>query len=102
MKTKFFAALAFLFFIGLGNLNAQTAKTPRHERQRIRQGVKSGELTRTETRMLANQQRDIHKDKREARADGKVTADERRHIRKDERKASRNIYRKKHNKRDRN
>ena len=101
MKTKFLAALAFLFFIGLSNVNAQTAKTPRHERQRIRQGVKSGELTRAETRTLASQQRDIHQEKKEARADGKVTVAERRDIKKDERKDSRSIYRKKHNQRDR-
>lgn len=101
MKTNFFAALAFLFFVGLTNVNAQTAKTPRHERQRIKQGVKSGELTRAETKTLVNQQRDIHQDRKEARADGVVTPLERRHIKKDERKANRSIYRKKHNKRDR-
>ncbi|MEP7229450.1 MAG: hypothetical protein ABI691_04315 [Ginsengibacter sp.] len=101
MKTKFFAALTFLFFIGLGSVNAQTVSTPRAERHRIKQGVKSGELTRAETRNLANQQRDIHQDKKEARADGVVSPAERRHIKKDERKASRSIYRKKHNKRDR-
>ncbi len=101
MKTKFFAALAFLFFIGLANANAQTVKAPRHERQRIKQGVRSGELTRAETRNLVNQQRDIHQDRKEARADGTVTRAERKHIRRDERKASRSIYRKKHNKKDR-
>lgn len=94
--------LAILFCLGLTSVNAQTAKTPRHERQRIKQGVKSGELTRRETRTLAMQQKDIHQDKKEARADGKVTVAERKHIRKDERKANRSIYRKKHNARDRN
>lgn len=102
MKTKIFASLAFVCLLGLTNVNAQSAKTPRHERQRIRQGVKSGELTRAETKTLVNQQKDIHQDKKEARADGVVTHDEKKDIRKDERKASRSIYRKKHNKRDRN
>ncbi len=101
MKTKFFALLTILFCLGLGSVNAQTIKTPRHERQRIRQGAKSGELTKRETRTLAMQQKDIHHDKKEARSDGKVTHAERKHIRKDERKASRIIYRKKHNARDR-
>lgn len=101
MKTKLFALLALIFCIGLGNVNAQTVKTPRHERQRIKQGAKSGELTRSETRTLAYQQRDIHQDKKEARADGVVTRAERKDIRKDERKANRSIYRKKHNNRDR-
>ncbi len=101
MKTKIFGLLAILFCVGLGSVNAQTVKTPHHERQRIKQGVKSGELTRGETKTLAMQQKDIHHDKKEARADGKVTHAERKHIRKDERKASRSIYRKKHNARER-
>lgn len=101
MKTNFFALLTILFCLGLTSVNAQTGKAPRHERQRIKQGVKSGELTRRETRTLAMQQRDIHQDKKEARADGKVTAAERKHIRKDEKRANRSIYRKKHNARDR-
>ena len=102
MKTKFLALLAILFSLGFTSVDAQTAKTPRHERQRIKQGVKSGELTRRETRTLAMQQKDIRHDKKEARSDGKVTHAERRHIKKDERKANRSIYRKKHNARDRN
>ncbi|MEO8567529.1 MAG: hypothetical protein ABI419_00290 [Ginsengibacter sp.] len=101
MKTKFFAVLAFLFCMGLSNVNAQSVKTPRHERQRIKQGVKSGELTRTETRTLVNQQKDIHQDRKEAKSDGKITHAERKHIKRDERKANRSIYKKKHNKRDR-
>lgn len=101
MKTKFLALLTILFCLGLTSVDAQTVKAPRHERQRIKQGVKSGELTRRETRTLAVQQKDIHQDKKEARADGHVTGAERKHIRKDERKANRSIYRKKHNARDR-
>ncbi len=101
MKTKFLVLLIILFCLGFGSLNAQTVKTPRHERQRIKQGVKSGEITRRETKTLAMQQKDIRHDKKEARADGRVTPAERRHIRRDERKASRSIYRKKHNARDR-
>lgn len=101
MKTKFFALLTILFCFGFTSVNAQTVKTPRHERQRIKQGVKSGELTRRETRTLAMQQKDIHQDRKEARADGHVTSAERKHIRKDERKANRSKYKKKHNARDR-
>ncbi len=101
MKTKIFALLTFLFCVSLTSVNAQTAKTPTHERQRIKQGVKSRELTGRETRTLAMQQKDIHQDKKEARSDGKVTQAERRHIKKDKRKGSRSIYREKHNARDR-
>ncbi len=102
MKTKFLAALAFLFFIQFTNVNAQSAKTPHHERQRIRQGVRSGKLTRAETKNLVNQQKDIHHDRNEAGADGVITQKERKDIKTDERHANRSIYKKKHNNRQRN
>ncbi len=101
MKTKFFALLTILFSLALTSVDAQTAKTPRHAKQRINQGIGSRELTGRETRILAMQQRDIHQDKKEARADGKITVAERKHIRKDEKRANHSIYRKKHNARDR-
>lgn len=71
------------------------------QHKRIKQGVRSGELTRVETRQLAKEQRNIRHKKREARADGVVTG-ERREIKQDKRQASRHIARKKHNRRNRN
>lgn len=91
---KTIAALA-MFLIIAGNLQAQTV--PANQRHRIREGVRSGELTRNEARQLHSQEKDIRKDKKEARADGVVTPAERKEIRKDERSTNRNIYRKKHN-----
>lgn len=67
-----------------------------NERARIRQGVKSGQLTRTEAARLRAREADIHQDRKDARADGVVTHDERQAIRKDEHQASRAIYRQKH------
>ena len=80
---------------------AQTA-TPgitavqRNEQARIRQGVRSGELTRTEAARLKAHEADIRQDKRATKADGVATRDERQNIRKDEHQASRAIYRQKH------
>ena len=87
---------AVLFIMAAATSSQAQAKT------RIRQGVRSGELTRHETRTLVKQQRDIKKDKREARADGVVTPAERKDIRQDKKQASASIYRKKHNLRERN
>ena len=70
--------------------NAQAGRS-RIQHKRIAQGVRSGELTRNETRQLASEQRNIRLEKREARADGIVTPRERREIRRDERRANRNI-----------
>ena len=78
------------------------ARTRQHEQQeRIRQGVRSGELTRNEVRSLEREQRDIHQDIRQAHADGTVTLGERRDIQQDQNQASRHITRAKHNNRDR-
>ena len=80
---------------------AQTA-TPaintrqRAERSRIRQGTRSGELTRPEAARLRGREAEISQDRREARADGMVTVAERKDMRQDERRASRAIYRQKH------
>ncbi|MEO5944343.1 MAG: hypothetical protein ABIP30_05810 [Ferruginibacter sp.] len=91
--TKFVAAFA-LMLITAGTASAQTTQG---ERARIKSGVKSGELTKKETKTLVNQQKDIHQDRKEAKADGVVTKGERKDIKQDKRKASRSIYRKKHN-----
>jgi len=96
---KFLSAFIIMLIIST-TTNAQAGRS-RIQHKRIAAGVRSGELTRRETRQLAAQQRDIRLDKREARADGVVTGNERREIRKEKRHASRNIYRKKNNRRER-
>lgn len=97
--SKIFAAFS-LFSILAISASAQTT-AHRTDRSKIKQGVKSGELTKKETKTLIHQQRDIRRDVKEAREDGNVTAQERRHIKRDKKKADASIYRKKHNKRDR-
>jgi uncharacterized protein (DUF3084 family) len=72
-----------------------------NQQQRIRQGVRSGELKKGEVKKLENEQRDIRQEKQEARADGTVTKEERKDIQKEQNQASRHIYRAKHNRRDR-
>jgi len=94
-----FTTLVLLLTISI-TACAQDARSGVQHR-RIAEGVRSGELTRHETRQLARQQRRINNEKREARADGVVTAHERRKIRRHERRANRNIHRKKHNRRER-
>ncbi len=109
MNSTFLAAA-----LSLGLLTVASAQTPtptpktpgitkrQHEQQqRIRQGSRSGSLTRGETRRLENGQRDIREDKQEAKADGVVTTQERAEIRQDQNQANRQIYRAKHNNRRR-
>ncbi|HYE75193.1 MAG TPA: hypothetical protein VEF04_17760 [Blastocatellia bacterium] len=83
-------------------------KTPvinqRQDRQktRIKRGVKSGELTKQETKTLSQDVKDIQAAKTEAKADGTVTRQERKEIQQQQNQTSRKIYRKKHNSRSRN
>ena len=107
MKKSLFSLLAAFGLLAISQpASAQTA-TPdinarqANERARIRQGVASSELTRTEAAPLPNREADIRQDKKAAKADGVVTRDERQDIRKDEKQASRAIYRQKHDDQER-
>lgn len=68
----------------------------RHEAARIREGVRSGQLTRDEAKGLRQDQREIRKMAHDARADGAVTKEERSEIRNAQDAASKNIYGEKH------
>jgi len=72
------------------------------QQKRIKQGVRSGELTKREFLRLEREQYGIQQEKKEAKADDTVTKRERAHIRREQKQASRHIYRAKHNRRDRN
>jgi hypothetical protein len=91
-----------LVALGLGSVTAQTATPHATKRQlkqqaRIKEGVKSGELTPGETRRLERQQAKIQHDKKVAKSDGTVTPAERAKIAHEQNRASRRIYRLKHN-----
>ena len=95
---------AFILTAGLVNAQTQTKKVNQRQKnqtERIAKGVNSGELTKKETKNLANQQRDIRRTKRAAKSDGKVTRKERAVIHSKQNAASRNIKRKKNNNRSR-
>jgi uncharacterized membrane protein YebE (DUF533 family) len=70
-----------------------------NQQQRIEQGESSGQLTPHEAVRLENQQDRIERAENAAKADGVVTRQERRNLTHRENNASRNIYRKKHNRR---
>ena len=72
-----------------------------HQRERIVQGVRSGELTRRETRRVAEEQRDIRQLERAYKSDGSLTGAERRDLHHEQNQASRDIYRQKHDAQDR-
>lgn len=67
-----------------------------HQHARIAQGVRSGELTRDETRKLVKEERSIRQEERAYKADGKLTREERKDLHQDMNKVSRDIYAEKH------
>lgn len=107
MKTSTFLAMV-LFLCSLAVSALAQDKTPvvdqreKNQQARIKEGVKSGELTKRETRRLEAQQGKIKADEMSAKADGKVTNAERRQLKREQNRANKNIYRKKHNNRERN
>ncbi|QKG53520.1 hypothetical protein [Hymenobacter sp. BRD67] len=103
MKNLFCSVAAFCGLLAVSAPLAQAQdRTPAinarqaQERNRIRQGVRSGELTRPEAARLRGREARIGADKRAARADGVVTRGERQEIRHDEQRTSRAIYNQKH------
>jgi hypothetical protein len=70
--------------------------TIKNDRQRIRQGVKSGELTKAEAARLKVQTAKVNQERKDYKADGVVTAEERKDLRQDKKRLSRRIYKQKH------
>jgi cellobiose-specific phosphotransferase system component IIB len=83
---------------------AQSIKTPIIEKKqnnqinRIEQGVKSGELTKHETKVLLKQEAKLQQHKKMAKADGVITKKERAILNKEANKLSSKIYKQKHDK----
>jgi hypothetical protein len=73
-----------------------------NQRTRIRQGVKSGELTRNETRHLLKEEAKIRTFERKAKSDGEISAKEKAKLDRFLDKASKDIYKQKHDQQDRN
>ena len=72
-------------------------KRVERQQSRIRQGVKSGELTRKEAKQLRQQQKKIAKLAHKFNRDGYLSKHERKKLEKKQDKASNRIYRLKHN-----
>ena len=72
-------------------------KREKNQKQRIVQGIKSGNLNFRETAKLLNKEADIRRDERIAKSDGNVTFGERFRLQRELNHASRTIRNKKTN-----
>jgi lactam utilization protein B len=68
----------------------------RAEHERIQQGVRSGELTRGETKTLRQEEKSLRVEERAYKSDGKLTTAERKDLHQDANQVSKDIYREKH------
>lgn len=95
-------ALTFVAIIGSDVALAARRDAREHKQnQRIKQGVKSKELTKSEVRKLRKQQRRIDRVEEKAERNGRVSEREKEKIERLQDKASKDIYRLKHNDRER-
>ncbi len=96
------AVIAIFAITSVGSAWAGRVKSRQvRQSRRISQGVKSGALTKRETRSLIKQQRRIQRTKKRAWSDGSLTGRERARLELYQDKASARIYRLKHNSIDR-
>ncbi len=104
MKTKIIVLVALVMGLAASSASAQVAGGLKnhHQRARIAQGVKSGELTRFERHKLRKEQKRYHRHLRRAKMnDGHIGPRERKMLKHEQRKTDRHIYRYKHNRFDR-
>ncbi|HUI31001.1 MAG TPA: hypothetical protein VLX91_12375 [Candidatus Acidoferrales bacterium] len=108
MKTLITAIFVALAISGISMAQEQTTQPPVrpkvaqrqiNQQKRIRQGVKSGQLTKGETRNLERQQARIQRTKQMDKAEhgGKLTPRNKAQLNRMQNRAGRHIYREKHN-----
>ena len=75
----------------LGGATEASAQRRNNDRQRVRQGIRSGQITREEARQIRARQQAIRNERRVYRSDGVITRAERRDLRRDQREQGRYI-----------
>ena len=67
-----------------------------HQDQRIKQGVKSGQLTKEEVQQLKTERKSIRQEEKAYRSDGRLNKEERKDLQQDLNQMSKDIYKEKH------
>ena len=106
---KIILFFAILFAVTV-SVNAQTQKhkgkkhedmSLKGEKARLKEGIKSGEITKDEAKRIKKEAKDVQRAKRKANADGTINKRERAKIAKEDRQLDKTIRKTKHNKKDR-
>ncbi len=102
LKTVVGAVGILLITGALSTAEAGINRRQHNQQRRIVQGARNGELTRQEVRKLEREQARIRRHELRARSDGAFTARERMRLNRELNRSSRDIYRQKHDRQDRN
>ena len=101
MKTSFYLTVTALVAAavcadGAGIRDRGVNARQRNQQERIAEGVRSGELTKSEAKGLEKEERNVRQEERQFKSDGKLTPAERKDLNQDLNKVSRDIYNQKH------
>lgn len=106
MKKLLLTLIIATFGIFAANTFGQTThradKRQKNQKHRVKQGAKSGEITKREAKSIKYSAKSANRYEKKAKSDGTVTKKEKLRIEHKQDKTSRKIYRTKHNGRDRN
>ena len=99
-------AAAFILIAAGYSASAQTSSAAKistlpNDKDRIHQGVKSGELTKAEAARLKEKEERLKMEKKDYKQDGVISPAERKDLRKDKKRLSKDIYRQKHDRQER-
>lgn len=97
-KVILLASLLVVMMVGMVNAQSTPAVDGRQhvQRARIREGIASGEVTRSEAKRLRAEQRHVRRVERRIKSDGEVTNRERARLQRKQNRVSRDIRRQKH------
>jgi hypothetical protein len=102
MKLSIVIAAIVAISISANTVSAQQNRSLQDEKSRIRQGVRSGELTPVEAARLKGQTANLKREAIRYKAnDGRISRRERADLRRDNRRLNRNIYHQKHDRQKR-
>ena len=90
------ALAAFTTPVLAGTNDPGVNKRQHRQKDRIKQGVRSGELTKEEAKSLRGEQKAIHMKEKAFKSDGTLTKDERKDLHQDLNQSSQRIHEEKH------
>lgn len=92
-----FAKMILVAVILTFSIAGVTGEGRKHgQRERIKNGVKSGQLTKEEAHALRSERKELHKMRKDAKTDGTITDEEKAALKDKRKDVSKEIYNEKH------